>query len=788
MRRAHSRQLIALLFCVTSGLSLTREALAQQPEVTRESEDASTCEEGTPETSVSGVVLDEEGFPLSDVRVSVKGSDASAVSDGDGAFTLAVCQALPLDVEVSSDYFETFSTALASTPNSEGAPLAVIVNLSEVIGESGPAVETRTAIAGQRTTSSARISAIDLEAVPMRTAEDALRIVPGVVLVQHGSEGKGHQFFLRGFDAIHGADLEVTLEGIPVNEWSNIHAQGYLDLGFIIPELISEVEVIKGPFIPTQGLFAMAGSARYTLGVAPDARGIRTGYELGSTGRIRGLLTFSPRDGDGRDFAALELMSDEGFGEQRAAQRTSFMARKRLVSSQGRELSILTTGHIGRFELPGLLRMEDVEADRVGFHGSYSDLGQGTSARGLLAANYKQTAGIHTFVASASMSARHLDLLENFTGYIEDAEAGDWRAQTQTTGSLNLNISDTVALRDRTTLEVGAGMRGDWLTQQEERVDPILEETRLLRRDLEATQGGANTNASLRWRPTDKHAIELGGRLQAVGIRAHDQLTDEMGSGVLAAALPRVLTAWNPTQWLELMAAYGRGVRPPEARTYSGFAPEREGIGDEVMGTGAPALTLADSGEVGATIAVGDYVEVKGALFGTRIERESIFDHVSGLNLELNSTRRLGVESALAIYPTSWAEVHANMTFVDARFVESGNVVPLAPRFVSGLRALGNHPSGWSAGGNLLLIAARPLPHGATGSTYSALGATLGYRWSWLRAGLEVENVLNRQLREGEYHFASDWNTDSTTPSQLPVIHYSPGSPINARLNLTATF
>ena len=115
---------------MTSGLSLTREALAQQPEVTRESEDASTCEEGTPETSVSGVVLDEEGFPLSDVRVSVKGSDASAVSDGDGAFTLAVCQALPLDVEVSSDYFETFSTALASTPNSEGAPLAVIVNLS----------------------------------------------------------------------------------------------------------------------------------------------------------------------------------------------------------------------------------------------------------------------------------------------------------------------------------------------------------------------------------------------------------------------------------------------------------------------------------------------------------------------------------------------------------------------------------------------------------------------------------------------------------------------------------
>ena len=337
-------------------------------------------------------------------------------------------------------------------------------------------------------------------------------------------------------------------------------------------------------------------------------------------------------------------------------------------------------------------------------------------------------------------------------------------------------------------LELGAGMRGDWLTQREERVDPETEEMRDLRRDLEATQAGANTNASLRLRPTDKHAIELGGRLQAVAIRANDQNEDEQGGGLLAAPLPRVLTAYKPTSWLELIAAYGRGVRPPEARTFSSYTPSREGIGDEVAGTGAPSLTTADSVEMGATIAPSKVIELRGALFGTRIERESIFDHVSGLSLELNSTRRLGVESALAIYPNHWAEVHANMTFVDARFVESGNVVPLAPRFVTGLRALGNHPSGVSAGGNLLVIAARPLPHGATGSTYSALGATLGYRWRKMRAGLEVENVLNRQLREGEYHFASDWDNSDSTSNTLPVIHYSPGSPINARLTLSATF
>src|SRR5690606_16980789 len=67
------------------------------------------------------------------------------------------------------------------------------------------------------------VTAREIAATPKRSAEDALRLVPGLTLVQHGSEGKGHQFFLRGFDALHGTDLELLVEGIPINEWSNIH-------------------------------------------------------------------------------------------------------------------------------------------------------------------------------------------------------------------------------------------------------------------------------------------------------------------------------------------------------------------------------------------------------------------------------------------------------------------------------------------------------------------------------------------------------------------------------------
>ena len=76
-----------------------------------------------------------------------------------------------------------------------------------------------------------------LEAAPHRTASDLLLLVPGLTVTQHSGEGKAHQIFFRGFDAVHGQDLEIWAGGAPVNDVSNIHGQGYADLHFLMPEV-----------------------------------------------------------------------------------------------------------------------------------------------------------------------------------------------------------------------------------------------------------------------------------------------------------------------------------------------------------------------------------------------------------------------------------------------------------------------------------------------------------------------------------------------------------------------
>ena len=56
---------------------------------------------------------------------------------------------------------------------------------------------------------------------------------------------------------------------MPVNMPTHAHGQGYSDLNFLIPELVSDLHYSKGPYYADQGDFATAGAAR--LGLISEA-------------------------------------------------------------------------------------------------------------------------------------------------------------------------------------------------------------------------------------------------------------------------------------------------------------------------------------------------------------------------------------------------------------------------------------------------------------------------------------------------------------------------------------
>ncbi|MBC7914225.1 MAG: TonB-dependent receptor plug domain-containing protein, partial [Pyrinomonadaceae bacterium] len=108
------------------------------------------------------------------------------------------------------------------------------------------------------------LAKIDLKINPVRNTQELMRIVPGLFIAQHAGGGKAEQIFLRGFDSDHGTDVQVSVDGMPVNMVSHAHGQGYADAHFIIPETVNNIDFGAGPYYTQHGNLNTAGYVSFS--------------------------------------------------------------------------------------------------------------------------------------------------------------------------------------------------------------------------------------------------------------------------------------------------------------------------------------------------------------------------------------------------------------------------------------------------------------------------------------------------------------------------------------------
>ncbi|MGE0399977.1 MAG: TonB-dependent receptor [Kofleriaceae bacterium] len=623
------------------------------------------------------------------------------------------------------------------------------------------------------------VTAKELELTPHKNADDLLRVVPGLYMSQHGSEGKGQQFFLRGFDAVHGSDIAIRVGGIPINEMSNVHGQGYADLGFVIPETVGGLVSRKGPFDLEQGWFATAGSIDLDLEL--PARGKRVGYEIGSTNRHRLVLVDAPKDGPVAQFVAADVMHDDGYGESRGTEHGSVMAQTEITEGRLR-LRPIVVGYWAKFGEPGVIPLDDIASGTFDRDSAPAgDLG-GTSRRLLTGIGAHWSKGSDEIVGTTYLGWRGLALDENFTGFLVNEELGDGRRQIHraVTGGGRLAWRHRVTPWLRTLS--GVEVIRDELDQTEERIS-TTGMVYATERSLAAstTSGGAWAGLEA----THLGFTATGGvRVDGLGVDAADRIDpSRSGSGMTSAVSPRIAVGWRGERGALSLSA-GRGQRPPEARAFT-QRPSRENMDAEVYDGGDPEITTADSLEAGGELHLGR-VSAGATTFATWIDRESFFDHLSGLNVLLDGSRRVGVEAFVEARPWEWLALRADATAVDARFAVSNNPVPGAPRLLGSVEARFSRGA-WNAGLAGRFLGARPLQNGATAASstvFDAVGSWTHGRWT---LALQIDNLLASDWNEGEYHFASRWDT-SMPRTDLPRVHVSPGRPFGGRLGATMQF
>ena len=156
-------------------------------------------------------------------------------------------------------------SALISGPASLAllAAVAMMLRARPVIAEATdgagePGLPTVTVIASGVSSMSAAsagdVTQGELASQPLLRPAAVLENVPGLIVTQHSGEGKANQYFLRGFNLDHGTDLATEIDNMPVNMPTHAHGQGYTDLNFLIPELISDLHTRKGRTTPTRGI------------------------------------------------------------------------------------------------------------------------------------------------------------------------------------------------------------------------------------------------------------------------------------------------------------------------------------------------------------------------------------------------------------------------------------------------------------------------------------------------------------------------------------------------------
>jgi outer membrane receptor protein involved in Fe transport len=105
------------------------------------------------------------------------------------------------------------------------------------------------------------IDATTIRLTPAATPYDLLRQAAGLEVHQQGQgPGFGSDVSLRGFSSDHATDIALWVDGVPINEPVNGHAEGYNDFSVLFPGGIRDIDVIHGPTNALFGNFSMAGT------------------------------------------------------------------------------------------------------------------------------------------------------------------------------------------------------------------------------------------------------------------------------------------------------------------------------------------------------------------------------------------------------------------------------------------------------------------------------------------------------------------------------------------------
>ncbi len=668
--------------------------------------------------------------------------------------------------------------------------------------------------------SSQSVRKFDIRVRPARSTQDMLQMAPGVFIAQHAGGGKAEQIFIRGFDADHGTDVNISVDGVPTNMISHGHGQGYADLHYLISGVVESIEVFKGPYFAQFGNLATAGAIHFKTREHIDANIIRMeGGEFGTT-RFTTLLQI-PSGGDHQNayIAGQFYRTDGPVESEQNFERFNLFGKFHTHLSSNSKLILSAGAFSSGWDASGQIPRRAVRNGLINRFGSIDDLEGGATSRQDFNLKYLIHGKDNSELTLQTYTANYnFKLFSNFTFFLEHPETGDMIEQTDDRQMYGLNsryrfTSQVGSMVAVTTM--GGGFRSDNIAVALWHSPDRVRQTSLV--DADIFERNLFLWARQEWLFSPAFRVQLGLRSDYFTFNVEDRL-DGVENGLAHASgfaqqsilSPKLNMVFSPANWLDLFGNAGSGFHSNDARNVVISqriseilkASRRKGLGaaeiDAALASrhfdakqaGVETLPRAVGVEAGFRARLAKRVNFSAAAWRLDLEREYVYVGDAGTTELSGQTTRIGLdlEARAQLLPWLWSDVDVNFSHGKTDDAPAGeDKIPLAPRFTStgGLTVI--HPNGVDGSLRYRYIDDRPANEDGSvvAEGYTVLDASLGYRIGAVKLLAAVENLLNVEWNEAQFDTESRLKGEDKPVSE---IHFTPGNPRNFRVGLSFRF
>lgn len=650
---------------------------------------------------------------------------------------------------------------------------------------------TGTAAAPVGSSSEKNVSGEEVNARPLSRPAEALEVVPGLIITQHSGDGKANQYFLRGFNLDHGTDLAISIDGMPVNMRTHAHGQGYADLNFLIPELISSVNIRKGPHFADEGDFSSVGSVH--IGLLDSVNRTMASITAGSFGYRRMFGVTSTKVGDGTLLIAGEANTYNGPWDNPDNLRklNGVVRYSRGTAEDG--FSLTGMAYANKWNSTDQIPSRAIASGEIGRYGAIDPSDGGNSNRFSLSGHWARTEDSGASKANFYLIKSSLNLWNDFTYFLGDPVNGDQFHQHDDRILGGINASHTfknqfAGLPMET--EIGVQSRYDDIrldlnnTVRRQFLSPIRSDA------VREGSVGVFAQNTLHW--TDWLRSNVGWRGDFYQASVNSFFTPaNSGQANAFIGSPKFGVVLGPFAKTEFFVNAGEGFHSNDARGVT----TTESPTDGSVLQASPFLVKTRGAEIGLRTKLIPKLESSISLFLLDSASEILFSGDAGDTVASRPSRRYGIEWTNDYRPLSWLSLEADVAMTHARFRGDdpdqaalyaslagfpaaqlgnapGNYIPGAPNLIASAGIRLGEKTGWFSALRYRYFGPRPLTedNAFVSPATGLLNGQLGYRFEngW-RIQLDGFNLLNSHSDQITYAYGSLLKSDSLFAMCFPA-------------------